>query len=321
MQNALQVARGTVYPRPRAVESSRNDQLTYSIVARDPTTGELGVAVQSHWFSVGPLVPWAVPGVGAVATQANIEVAHGPHGLHLLKQGLDAPTALKRLLSEDPGAAGRQVAIVDAAGGVAAHTGTSCMPKAGHAIGEGVSCQANIMASASVWPAMLQAFEATEGALVSRLVAALDAAEHEGGDIRGRQSAAVLVVPPTGEPWETNISLRVEDHPEPLEELKRLLALREAYLLAGQADALVNEGRHEEAADLYVQASELAPDNHELLFWAGLGAAQNGATDTGAARVRQAIAMHPGWEVLLERLPADVAPSAPVVLERLRREG
>jgi uncharacterized Ntn-hydrolase superfamily protein len=295
--------------------------MTYSIVARDPTTGELGVAVQSHWFSVGPLVPWAMPGVGAVATQANVDAAYGPHGLALLKGGFDASSALQQLLSADPGAAGRQVAIVDAAGGVAAHTGSSCMPEAGHVTGDGVSCQANIMASARVWPAMLTAFEATNGTLLQRLLAALDAAELEGGDIRGRQSAAVLVVPAEGEGWETVISLRIEDHPEPLVELRRLVALREAYELAGQADWLVNEGRHHEAARLYEQASERAPENHELLFWAGLGAAQSGELDTAVARVREAIAMQPGWQVLLRRLPADVAPSAPAVLERLRGEG
>jgi uncharacterized Ntn-hydrolase superfamily protein len=294
--------------------------MTYSIVARDPATGELGVAVQSHWFGVGPLVPWAMPGVGAVATQANIEAAHGPHGLALLREGLDAASALDRLLSADPGAAGRQVAIVDAAGGVAAHTGSSCMPEAGHVTADGVSCQANIMASASVWPAMLAAFERTDGPLAGRLLAALDAAESEGGDVRGRQSAALLVVPADGEEWETKISLRVEDHPEPLLELKRLVALRDAYELAGQADALVNESRHDEAARLYVQASERAPENHELLFWAGLGAAQSGDLDTGAARVRQAIAMQPGWMVLLGRLPADVAPAAQAVLERLSND-
>jgi uncharacterized Ntn-hydrolase superfamily protein len=167
---------------------------------------------------------------------------------------------------------------------------------------------------------MMHAFEATAGPLISRLLAALDAAEAEGGDIRGRQSAALIVVPPSGEAWETTISLRVEDHPEPLDELNRLVALREAYLLAGRADALVNEGHHDEAANLYVQASDLAPDNHELLFWAGLGAAQNGAIDTAVDRVRQAIAIQPGWEILLERLAPEVAPSAAVVRERLRYE-
>jgi uncharacterized Ntn-hydrolase superfamily protein len=291
--------------------------MTYSIVARDAATGELGVAVQSHWFSVGPLVPWAIPGVGAVATQANVEAAHGPHGLALLRDGLSAPSALERLLSGDPGRAGRQVAIVDATGVAAAHTGISCMPEAGHAIGDGVSCQANIMASARVWPAMLGAFEAMHAPLARRLMAALDAGEREGGDVRGRQSAALLVVPAEGEGWETKISLRVEDHPEPLDELKRLVGLWEAYELAGQGDALVNEGRHDEASRLYEKASELAPENHELLFWAGLGAAQRGELDIAVARVRRAIAVQPGWEVLLRRLPLDVAPSAPAVLERL----
>ncbi len=295
--------------------------MTYSIVARDPTTGELGVAVQSHWFSVGPLVPWALPGVGAVATQANIEVAHGPGGLTLLQAGLDASSALHRLLTEDAGAAGRQVAIVDAEGRAAAHTGASCMPEAGHVTGDGVSCQANLMASVRVWPAMLAAFETTGGSLVRRLLAALDAAEREGGDIRGRQSAAILVVPAGGESWQTTVSLRVEDHPEPLVELRRLVALQEAYDLAGQADSLVSEGRHDEAARLYVQASEHAPDNHELLFWAGLGAAQNGELDTAVDWVRRAIAMHPGWELLLRRLPPELAPSAPAVLERLDPAG
>ena len=295
--------------------------MTYSIVARDPTTGELGVAVQSHWFAVGPVVPWAVPGVGAVATQANVNVAFGPHGLALLKQGLDASAALKRLLDADEGEAGRQVAIVDAAGGVAAHTGKSCMPEAGHVTGEGVSCQANIMASATVWPAMLAAYEKTEGPLVKRLLAALDAAEAEGGDIRGRQSAAVLVVPADGEEWQAKVSLRVEDHPEPLPELKRLVDLRVAYDVADDADSLVNESRYDEAAVLYKKASELAPGNHELLFWAGLGAAQAGDMDTALARVRDAIKLQPTWEQMLARLPAEVAPTAGAVLERLRRAG
>lgn len=295
--------------------------MTYSIVARDPVTGELGVAVQSHWFSVGPLVPWAKPGVGAVATQANIEVAHGPHGLALLRDGLDAPSALERLVRADSGRAGRQVAIVDAAGRVAAHTGSSCIPEAGHVTGDGVSCQANIMASALVWPAMLTAFESADGPLADRLLAALDAAEREGGDVRGRQSAALLVVPPEGEDWQTTVSLRVEDHPEPLVELRRLVALAEAYDLAGQADELVNEGRHNEAANMYVRAAELAPDNHELLLWAGLGAAQAGDIDKAVERVRRAITMQPGWQGLLGRLPAEVAPSAPAVLERLRQAG
>jgi len=291
--------------------------VTYSIVARDPDTGELGVAVQSHWFSVGSVVTWARPGVGAVATQANAEAAYGPRALELLAAGAGAPDALERLVAEDPGGPSRQVAVVDAEGRVAAHTGPSCIAHAGHITGDGVSCQANIMASERVWPAMLEAFAGARGALTERLLTALDAAEREGGDIRGRQSAAILVVPAEGEPWRTVVSLRVEDHSDPLPELRRLVGLRAAYALAGQADELLNAGRHEEAARLYIAASERAPGNHELLFWSGLGTAQSGELDAGLAQVQAAIALHPAWRELLERLPADLAPSAGAVLARL----
>jgi uncharacterized Ntn-hydrolase superfamily protein len=292
--------------------------VTYSIVARDPATGELGVAVQSHWFSVGSLVTWAMPGVGAIATQANVNVSYGPEGLELLRSGRDAASALSRLVGDDPGADGRQVAIVDRVGGVATHTGSGCMPEAGHAIGNGVSCQANIMASARVWPEMLNAFEHAPGPLADRLLDALDAAERAGGDLRGRQSAALLVVPAEGEPWRTSVSLRVEDHPEPLAEVRRVLGLHYAYRLADEADELVLHDRYEEAARLYRQASERAPDNHELLFWAGLGAATMGDMELALTQVRAAIALQPTWEMMLERLPVEVAPAARRVLERLR---
>jgi uncharacterized Ntn-hydrolase superfamily protein len=295
----------------------RARQGTYSIVARDPGTGELGVAVQSHWFSVGPIVPWARAGVGAVATQANAEVSYGPKALDLLAWGLDAHAALEQLTNQDPGAAGRQVAVVDAHGRVAAHTGESAIPCAGHTVGEGYSCQANIMANDRVWPEMAEAFESSTGRLADRLMAALDAAEETGGDARGRQSAAILVVPEDGEPWEIVVSLRVEDHAEPLAELRRLLTLHDAYELAGKADGLVNDGDHDQAAALYREASALAPGNHELLFWAGLGTAQAGDIETGVAQVREAIEMHPPWRELLERLPADVAPSARAVVAAL----
>jgi uncharacterized Ntn-hydrolase superfamily protein len=291
--------------------------VTYSIVARDPGTGELGVAVQSHWFSVGSVVTWARPGVGAVATQAIGEPAYGPRALDLLAEGVPASDALSRLVADDPGGHLRQVAVVDGAGRVAAHTGSSAMPYAGHVIGDGVSCQANIMASERVWPAMLETFQAAGGSLAARLMSALDAAEAEGGDIRGRQSAAMLVVPAAGEPWRTAVSLRVEDHPDPLPELRRLLALHEAYALASQADELAGTGRHDEAAALYERASELAPDSHELLFWAGLGVAKSGDVDAGVAKVRAAIALQPTWREVLPRLPQDIAPAAPAVFERL----
>ncbi|MGI8902773.1 MAG: DUF1028 domain-containing protein [Solirubrobacteraceae bacterium] len=291
---------------------------TYSILARDAANGELGVAVQSHWFSVGPIVPWARAGVGAVATQANAELSYGPRGLELLASGLDAPAALTRLLGEDPGRASRQVAIVDARGAVAAHTGESCMPFAGDCQGDGVSCQANIMASEGVWPAMLEAFRSQTGSLTSRLLGALDAAELAGGDIRGRQSAAIVVVPSAGNSWDTVISLRVEDHPDPLRELARLIRLHEAYASAGLADERVAAGRHDEAARLYRRASELAPESHELHFWAGMGAAQAGDMDAALVHVRMAIQAHPGWRELLPRLPSEVAPAAPAVLDRLQ---
>jgi uncharacterized Ntn-hydrolase superfamily protein len=295
---------------------------TYSIVARDPGTGELGVAVQSHWFSVGPIVPWARAGVGAVATQANVEVAYGPRGLELLAQGLDAPTTLAQLLAADPNRETRQVAVVDVSGSVAVHTGDGCMAFAGHSTGDGVSCQANVMASDRVWPAMLNAFETSTGrSLTDRLLATLNAAEAEGGDIRGRQSAAILVVPPAGSSWDTVISLRVEDHPDPLGELARLVRLHDAYVIAGQGDECVAVGDHDQAARLYLRASRLVPESHELHFWAGLGAAQAGDMDSALAHVKAAIDLQPGWLELLPRLTPEVAPAARAVLEALQAAG
>jgi uncharacterized Ntn-hydrolase superfamily protein len=291
--------------------------VTYSIVARDPQTGELGVAVQSHWFSVGPIVPWARPGIGAVATQANVNVSFGPLALDLLEQGLGSEAVADRLIAEDSGSAGRQLAIVDAEGRAAAFTGESCMACAGHVIGESVSCQANIMATDGVWPAMLKTYQATGGSLTTRLLAALDAAEAQGGDLRGRQSAALLVVPAAGDYWDTMVSLRVEDHPDPLAELRRLVDLHDVYVVAAEADELVNRGRHEEASRLYMKASRLAPEHPEFRFWAGLGAAQLGDLDGGLVDVRAAIAANPGWRELLERLPPHIAPAAAIVRDRL----
>jgi len=291
--------------------------MTYSIVARDARTGELGVAVQSHWFSVGPIVPWARPGVGALATQANVEVSYGPRGLALLEQGASPSQAIARLTGADKVASSRQLAIVDAQGRTAAYTGEDCMAAAGHRSGEGVSCQANIMASDTVWGAMFDAFSSSHGSLRARLLGALDAAEAAGGDIRGRQSAAILIVPGRGEPWETIISLRVEDDPEPLRELRRLCELHDAYALAGDGDALAGEGRHEQAAVLYRRAAALAPENHELLFWAGLGAATLGDAEEGVTLVRRAVAAQPGWSELLERLTVEDAPGVELVRARL----
>jgi uncharacterized Ntn-hydrolase superfamily protein len=292
-------------------------QGTYSIVARDPATGELGVAVQSHWFSVGSIVSWALPGIGAVATQSIAEPAYGPRLLDRLRRGESPGNAMQALLDADEQERFRQVAVVDAKGGVAVHTGTGCIPYAGDAQGDGFSAQANMMASPEVWPAMAEAFAAAEGPLARRLLAALEAAEAAGGDIRGRQSAALLVVPAAGETWEKVADLRVEDDPEPLAELGRLLDLSDAYAVATEGDDLVGEGRHAEAAERYRHASELVPDSDELLFWAGLGIAQGGDVDEGAGYVRRAIELHPGWRELLARLDPEIAPGAEPVREAL----
>jgi uncharacterized Ntn-hydrolase superfamily protein len=283
---------------------------TYSIVARDPGTGELGVAVQSHWFAVGPIVPWVRPGVGAVATQSIAEPAYGPNGLDRLAAGEAPGSALDALLAADDRSRFRQVAMIDAHGVVAVHTGPGCIAHAGHVAGGQFSAQANMMSSPEVWPAMAAAFEAAGGHLSRRLLAALEAAEGHGGDARGRQSAALVVAPPDGDGWRRAIDVRVDDHPEPLAELGRLLDLAEAYALAGEGDELVGEGRHDEAGERYRRASELAPDNHELLFWSGLAAAQAGDLAAGMQRVREAIRLQPAWRDLLGRLSPDLAPSA-----------
>jgi uncharacterized Ntn-hydrolase superfamily protein len=294
---------------------------TYSIVARDPDTGELGVAVQSHWFAVGQMVPWLRPGVGAVATQSIVEPAYGPHALDRLASGARAHDALDELVAADDLARFRQVAVADAHGNIATHTGDGCIAYAGHEIGHQFSAQANMMGSPEVWPAMAHAFEAASGPLARRLLAALHAAEARGGDARGRQSAALVVAPAEGEAWQRTVDLRVDDDPEPLAQMDRLLDLSDAYAMAGEGDQLVGEGRHDEAGERYRLASEMAPGNHELLFWAGLAAAQAGDLPTGLDRVRAAIALQPGWRDLLGRLSPEIAPGAAAVRAALERDG
>jgi uncharacterized Ntn-hydrolase superfamily protein len=291
---------------------------TYSIVARDMATGDLGVAVQSHWFSVGSLVTWARPGIGAVATQSIVEPAYGPRLLERLGAGEEPAAALAEELASDPLAHFRQVAVVDGQGRLGVHTGDGCIAAAGDTQGDGFSAQANMMSSAAVWPAMASAFVAAEGTLDRRLLAALDAAEAAGGDVRGRQSAALLVVPAEGDPWRATAELRVEDSPDPLAELRRLLDLKDAYALADRADTLAGEGRATEAAALYAGAAAAAPGSAELAFWAGLGIAASGDLDGGTARVREAIESSPGLGELLSRLEPEIAPSAADVRERLR---
>jgi uncharacterized Ntn-hydrolase superfamily protein len=279
--------------------------MTYSIVARDKKTGEFGVAVQSHYFQVGPVVPWALAGVGAVATQSQVNVTYGPLGLEMLQAGHTAEQALKALTAGDPLAEVRQCAIVDAAGNVAVHTGAKCIPAAGHRLGDAFSCQANLMEKDTVWAAMAEAYESTDAPLAERMMAALEAAEVEGGDIRGKQSAAMVVVSGmgTGRPWEDRlIDLRVEDSPEPLLELRRLLRIKRAYAVDSEADRLDEAGDAGAAVAKRREAFELAPENVELRFWAGLAMVSSGDLDGGCALIGEAVRQDGRWLETVRRL-------------------
>jgi len=294
---------------------------TYSIVARDPRTGQLGVAVQSHYFSVGSVVPWAEAGVGAVATQSFVRIDYGPEGLALMRHGMTAPQALAALLERDDGREVRQVAMVDAKGNVAAHTGSRCIPGAGHLIGDGFSVQANLMANDSVWPAMKAVYEAASGELVDRLIAALEAAQAAGGDIRGQQSAAIRVVvgERQAETWQGCLfDLRVEDHLTPIAELKRLVRLRRAYRLADQGDELVASGEFDAALAAYAQAADLAPEVIELRFWQAVTLFQVGKEVEALAIFREVFSKEPFWSDLVPRLaPLGLLPNEPGVIQRI----
>jgi len=262
-----------------AAETPLRPVSTYSIVALDQETGQLGVAVQSHWFSVGTVVPWAKAGVGAVATQSIAEPSYGPKGLALMERGIPAAEALQSLLAKDPGENARQVAMVDARGNVGVHTGSRCISYASHRTGKSYSVQANIMAKPTVPAAMVQAFESTTGDLAERMLAALDAAEAEGGDLRGRQSAAMLVVSgePTGDPWKDRIvDLEVADHKDPLGELRRLLRISRAYRHAQKGDEYMEQNEMKMALQEYSAAEKFYPENPELPFWTAVTLAQTG---------------------------------------------
>jgi len=279
---------------------------TYSIVALDKESGEIGAAVQSHWFSVGPLVPWAEAGVGAVCTQSFVEASYGPLGLELMRAGKTAEEALTGLLRADKFEAVRQVAMIDASGKPEAHTGKNCIPEAGHYLGDGFSCQANLMLKNTVWKAMAKAFEGTRGELVDRLIAALEAAEAEGGDIRGKQSAAIIVVKgkSSGVWWKDRVyDLRVEDSPAPLPELKRLIRLNKAYSFMNKGDELLTENKVEEAMKCYAKAMEMHPDNAEMIFWPAVTLASTGRIDESLPLFRKVFAMDNNWAILVPRLP------------------
>ena len=297
---------------------------TYSIVARDPATGELGVAVQSHWFSVGTAVPWAEAGVGAVATQSFVDSSYGPLGLELMRAGRSAPEALRGLLAADEGRDVRQVAMIDAQGRVAAHTGKKCIAAAGHQTGANYSVQANLMDKPTVWPAMARALEAAKGDLTDKLLAALEAAQREGGDIRGQQSAAILVVAgkPTGRPWaDRKVELRVEDSPNPLGELRRLIQVQRAYQHMDAGDNCSTEKNWDCAAREYGAAEKLLPDQMEVVFWHAVTLVTGGKVEEALPLFKKVFAREPKWAELVERLPAsELLPNDPGLLARIKSQ-
>ncbi len=269
---------------------------TYSIVARDSATGDLGVAVQSHWFSVGSIVTWAEAGVGAVATQSLVDPAYGPLGLELMKRGKTAGQTLDALLASDPGRDVRQVAMVDVSGNIAVHTGPKCIREAGHISGNGYSVQANLMLNDQVWPAMARAYENASGDLADRMMSALDAAQ-----------SAILIVKgtSTGREWADRVmELRVEDHPDPLAELRRLILVHRAYDFMNRGDLAIEHGDMDGALREYGSAQELFPDNLEMKFWTAISLANAGKVEESLPMFRQIFALDINWATLVPRLPA-----------------
>jgi len=298
---------------------------TFSIVARDPATGELGVAVQSHWFSVGSIVTWAEAGVGAVATQSFVDPSYGKNGLDLMRAGKSAPDTLKELLEKDEGREVRQVAMIDAQGRVDAWTGKNDIQAAGHIVGNNFSAQANLMLNDKVWPAMARAFENTKGDLAERMLAALDAAQEVGGDIRGKQSAALVVVTgkPTGQTWkDRTFDLRVDDSPQPLIELRRLVKLQRAYNHMNAGDLAVEKKDNEGALREYGAAEKLVPDSAEMIYWHAVALVNMGRVDESLPLFRKVFSMDKNWITLTPRLPkSGLLPDDPKIIERILAVG
>lgn len=285
--------------------------MTYSIVARDPETGRFGVAVQSHFLGVGPVVPWLEAGVGAIATQASVNVSFGPIGLEMLRGGQTAEQVVASLTAGDERSAIRQLGVVDAEGRAAAHTGAECIPACGHRVGDGYTVQGNLLERETCWPAMADAYETalTRGdAFVERLLLALEAAEREGGDVRGRQSAAIMVVDgavrPTswgGHLWNGRLmDLRIEDHPDPVPELRRIVTLHLAYDLSDDDGEAARAGTTSD--ERYAQARELAPEAYELVFWRGVELAAAGDVEGARRELEVAFAADSRWRTTLQHL-------------------
>lgn len=278
---------------------------TYSIVARDSVTGEMGVAVQSHWFSVGSIVTYGKAGVGVVATQSLVNPSYGPKGLALMAEGLSPEQALKALLDNDSGQMYRQVAFLNHKGEVATHTGNLCIAEAGHRKGSNFSVQANMMLNNTVWDAMAEAFETATGSLSERILAAMKAAEKERGDIRGKQSAAILIVKgkSTGNSWEDTImDLRVEDHVNPVQELERLMKIHKAYDFMNRGDVAMEHGNSSEAEILYMKAQELFPDNLEMKYWYAINLLNNKEFDKAEPILKSIFKQNKDWKTLTSRL-------------------
>lgn len=307
-----------------ATLSAQRPVHTYSIVARDSVTGQMGVAVQSHWFSVGSLVTFAEAGVGAVATQSFIDPAYGPLGLELMRAGKTAQEALKGLLAADAGLDVRQVAFVDAKGNVAVHTGAKAIEAAGHIMGRGYSVQANLMHKPTVPAAMARAFESSKGDLAERMLAALEAAQAQGGDIRGKQSAAILIVnaKSSGKPWSDKaFDLRVEDHPEPVQELRRLVHLARAYAHMNAGDEALTKNDVEGALREYSAAQKMVTDkqtNGEMAFWHAVTLVGVNRFDEAVPLFRRAFTQDPLWRELIPRLPkAGALPEDAALIKRI----
>jgi uncharacterized Ntn-hydrolase superfamily protein len=279
-------------------------RMTYSIVARDPATGELGVAVQSRYFGAGRTVPWIEAGVGVIASQAFASPAYGHDGLRMLRAGGEPRDVLEQLLAADPERDTRQVAMLDGQGRVAVHTGTRCVAEAGHAVGANCSAQANMMARNTVWAAMVAAFEQAPGALADRLLAAMEAAEREGGDIRGRQAAALIVV--AGQPSgiaraDHLVDLRTDDHPDPVAEIRRLLAYSRAHLRANRATRQANKDPAAALAELDACCAAF-PDDPDFLGRRALVLLPLGRVAEARAALERARAVQPGAAELILRL-------------------
>jgi uncharacterized Ntn-hydrolase superfamily protein len=278
---------------------------TYSIVARDERTGEMGVGVQSHWFSVGTVVPWAAAGVGAVVTQSFTNPAFGPEGLRLLSEGAAPKDAVQDMVSKDEGRDFRQLAMIDPQGRSFAYTGRKCVAEAGHMYGRNFSVQANMMLKDTVWPSMAGAFEDADGMLADRIMATLIAAEKEGGDARGRQSAALVVVKAksTGQVWKDRaVDLRVDDHRDPLNELARLLKVHRAYESMDAGDAALEAGEMAAALKHYSMAERMFPHNEEMVFWHAVGLANSGRFAESVPLFRKAFGRNPNWRIMAPRL-------------------